>query len=204
MTMMLTRRGLLVSASLAAAAAVAPAGAGAAGSAPLRLTAERRTLDIAGKPASVFGLRQPDGTPGVVLSPGQRFRVDLANRTDVPTIIHWHGQTPPVRQDGVTNTGLESLIPPDGGQGYDFAPRAGTHWMHSHHGLQEQSLMAAPLVVRTAEDQRADAQDVIVLLQDFTFRDPRAVLARLTNGADTDAATGGGPHHGMTMTHGAM
>ena len=64
--------------------------------------------------------------------------------------------------------------------------------------------MAAPLVVRTAEDQRADAQDVIVLLQDFTFRDPRAVLAQLVSGADTDAATGGGPHHGMAMTHGAM
>ena len=32
---------------------------------------------------------------------------------------------------------------------YDFAnTRSGTHWMHSHVGLQEQQLLAAPLIVR--------------------------------------------------------
>ena len=34
--------------------------------------------------------------------------------------------------------------------------------------------MAAPLVVHTEEDLRADAQDMTVLLHDFTFRDPAA------------------------------
>jgi FtsP/CotA-like multicopper oxidase with cupredoxin domain len=29
-------------------------------------------------------------------------------------------------------------------QGYDYAPIAGTYWMHSHHEMQEQSLMTAP------------------------------------------------------------
>ena len=197
MTMMLTRRGLLASASLAAACAVTPRGARALSASPIRLVAERRSLDINGKAASVFGLRQPDGTPGVLLAPDQRFLVALANRTDEPTIIHWHGQTPPVRQDGVAATGLESLIAPGATQGYDFAPRPGTHWMHSHQGLQEQLLMAAPLVVRTAEDMRADAQEVVVLLHDFTFRNPHEVLAELTKGADTAEANGGGQDHAM-------
>ena len=39
--------------------------------------------------------------------------------------------------------------------------------------------MAAPLIVRTAEDVRADAQEVTVLLHDFTFRDPAEILAEL-------------------------
>jgi FtsP/CotA-like multicopper oxidase with cupredoxin domain len=73
--------------------------------------------------------------------------------------------------------------------------------MHSHHGLQEQRLMAAPLIVRTAEDERVDMQEVVVLLHDFTFRDPAEILAGLT-GASMAMDHGG---HGMTgMDHGVM
>ena len=75
---------------------------------------------------------------------------------------------------------------------YDYAPTPGTHWMHSHVGLQEQSLMAAPLIVRTAEDARADAQEVTVIFQDFSFTDPKEILAKLTGGASSGMAMGAG------------
>ena len=177
----LPRRRLLTAAAATAALGALPASRAAAGAVPL--TVARRNLEVNGKAAPVFGIQQASGTPGLVLAPGQRFVVTLGNECGEPTIIHWHGQTPPVRQDGVTQTKLETLIPTGGEQGYGFTPRGGTHWMHSHHGLQEQMLMAAPLVVRTAEDARADAQEVIVLLHDFSFRDPREILAGLTGGA---------------------
>ena len=94
----------------------------------------------------------------------------------------------------------------DGGAvSYDFVPRTGTHWMHSHHGLQEQLLMAAPLVVRSADDLRADEQEVTILLHDFTFRDPAEVLASLTGSA---GGAGHGGHgqtgHGSHGSHGAI
>jgi hypothetical protein len=54
--------------------------------------------------------------------------------------------------------------------------------------------MAAPLVVRSAVDLRADVQEVTVLLHDFTFRDPAETLAKLTG--DSGMAHGG---HGMSM-----
>ncbi len=149
--------------------------------APTRLIVERRTLDIKGKAASVFGIRQPNGTSGVTLDPGERFTVDVANRIQDDTIVHWHGQTPPNVQDGVVETG-SAPIKASGQQGYDFVPRPGTHWMHSHHGLQEQLLMAAPLVVRSAGDTRLDAQEVTVLLHDFSFRDPAELFASVTGG----------------------
>jgi FtsP/CotA-like multicopper oxidase with cupredoxin domain len=169
----LTRRALLgVAATLAAG--------GARAAVPLRLAIIRRTLSVNGKAAAVFAIAQPDGTAGLALDPGQRFNVDLANRAGEKSIVHWHGQTPPVRQDGVADLGLEALIADGGSAGYDFAARAGTYWMHSHHGLQEQRLMAAPLVVRSADDARLDAQEVTVMLQDFSFRDPAEILAGLT------------------------
>jgi FtsP/CotA-like multicopper oxidase with cupredoxin domain len=192
MTKILNRRQLMVStaavAGLSGTGLVAPLGSrGAfAAGASLSLTAGRRTIDVNGKAASVFGLVQSNGTPGLILDPGQRFLLNLRNRSSAETIIHWHGQTPPNVQDGVVETG-STLIPPDGAQDYDFAPRAGTHWMHSHHGLQEQQLMAAPLVVRSAADLQLDAQEVTVLLHDFSFRDPTELLG---------AVMGNGTSHG--------
>ena len=144
-------------------------------------------IDVNGRAAPVFGLRQPNGTAGVVLDPGQRFTVALANKGSEPTVIHWHGQIPPVRQDGVADTGFETVIAAGAAENYDFAPRAGTHWMHSHHGLQEQALMAAPLIVRTAADAAADFQEVTVLLHDFSFRDPAEILAGVKDGKDIKA-----------------
>ena len=44
-------------------------------------------------------------------------------------------------------------IPPGQSFDYDFAnTRSGTHWMHSHMGLQEQQLLAAPLIVRETKE----------------------------------------------------
>ena len=177
MRILLSRRQLLVA---SAAATVAPSFPSRAAG-PLALTVERRTIDVNGRAASVFGIRQPDGSHGLVLDPGQRFTVAVANRCGEATIVHWHGQTPPPLQDGVAETG-GTVIQPGGTETYDFTARPGTHWMHSHHGLQEQALMAAPLIVRTAEDLRADAQEVTVLLHDFSFRDPAELLTSVTNG----------------------
>jgi len=205
MTTDLHRRRFMVStltlAALGGVGLLAPVGrrsAFAAGTS-LPLTAQRRTIEVNGKPASVFGLVQANGAPGLVLDPGQRFLVNLRNRCGADTVIHWHGQTPPNPQDGVVETG-SALIPSDGAYDYDFAPRSGTHWMHSHHGLQEQQLMAAPMVVRTEADLHLDAQEVTILLHDFSFSDPTELLRQVMK-----AGNGRGPmdmpgmaDHGMS------
>ena len=142
-----------------------------------------------GKAASVFGITGPDGNSGLVLDQDQRFAFELENRTNEPTIVHWHGQTPPTTQDGVLDTGYEGPIAPGATQAYDFATRPGTHWMHSHLGLQEQVLLAAPLIIRSADDRALDAQEVTVFLHDFSFKDPVELLHSIAG----DAATLHGP-----------
>lgn len=143
-----------------------------------RLVIDRRILEVLGRPTSVYGIRQFNGTSGIVLEPGQPFNVELENRLAEETIIHWHGQTPPYPQDGVVSEGNPSLLA-GATRRYDFVPRSGTHWMHSHIGLQEQLLLAAPMIVRTPEENRADVQEVTILLADFTFRDPVELLDNL-------------------------
>src|SRR6266849_3828227 len=172
--------------------------------AALRLTAGTRTLAVNGKTARVFGLIGPNGNPGITLSPGERFQVDLVNRAATPTIIHWHGQLPPWTQDGFPWPQTPS-IPAGDTRSYDYAPIAGTYWMHSHQGMQEQSLMTAPLIVRSAEDVRADRQEVVLMLHDFSFHTPEELLAGLTksNGGES-AMPNSGMGTDMTMGSGSM
>ncbi len=68
--------------------------------APTILRLERRNLEVNGKPASVFGITQPDGTQGIVTQVGARFRVRVDNKIEVPSLIHWHGLTPPTGSAG--------------------------------------------------------------------------------------------------------
>ena len=174
------------------------------GAAELRLTAGARTLTVNGKWARVFGLIGPNGKPGITLAPGERFHVGLVNRASTSTIIHWHGQLPPWTQDGFPWPQTPPLAAGDT-RSYDYAPIAGTYWMHSHQGMQEQSLMAAPLIVHSAEDIRADRQEVVLMLQDFSFRAPEELLAGLTKSSGTQSAmpnTGMG--NGMTTGSGSM
>ncbi|SFK22147.1 multicopper oxidase family protein [Methylocapsa palsarum] len=146
--------------------------------APAILRIENRTIEVNGKAAPVFGIRQPDGSAGLIAEAGQPFRVRVENRLNEPSILHWHGLTPPWRQDGVHELD-GGLIAPGASADYDFPLRApGTFFMHSHHGLQEQQLLSAPLIVREA-GTGSGAQDVIVMLADFSFTPPEELFARL-------------------------
>jgi len=153
-----------------------------------------RTIDVKGRSARVFGLVQPDGRPGLVLDAGTEFDVALSSAIDEPTLIHWHGLTPPWAADGVPDNPA-ALLKPSETRRYTFPVGAGgTHWMHAH-TLQEQNLLAAPLIVRTADDLKRDEQEVVVLLHDFSFLSAEELLAKLKGNTAPGA---------MPMDHGAM
>ncbi|NNU80458.1 multicopper oxidase family protein [Halovulum dunhuangense] len=189
----ISRRGFLAAGAAAIGAAQMPRPALAQEVAPISLSAATRTLDIDGRAATVFGLAGPGGQ-GLVLDPGQRFRVDLTNDLDTGTIIHWHGQIPPNAQDGVPDMPMP-LLSPGETRSYDFEARPGTHWMHSHVPTQEMQLLAAPLIVRSEEDLAADRQEVVMFLHDFSFRSPEEVLAEIGggHGGGHGAGHGAGP-----------
>ena len=197
---MLSRRAFLLSTLAAstvppilARAQTAPqANSGANDGTPTVLRLERRGIEVNGKPATVFGIRQPDGTFGIRTQVGKRFRVRVENRIDEPSLIHWHGLTPPWQQDGVPRVSGPP-IPPGGSADYDFPLRfGGTYWMHSHQGLQEQLMMSAPLIIRDARD-RADQQEVIVMLADFSFTPPEQIFEGLRKGGGMPSMSGAAP-----------
>jgi FtsP/CotA-like multicopper oxidase with cupredoxin domain len=197
-----SRRDFLGAALAAGVLPMLPGALHAASPVPKRLVAGTRVLEVSGRPAKVFGLIGPDGRSGIYVAPGDRFRVDLVNQAGTPTIVHWHGQLPPWMQDGFP---WPQTPPIASGavKAYDYVPTPGTYWMHSHHGLQEQSLMTAPLIVRDVAELREDRQEIVLMLHDFTFRTPEEVLAGLI-GTSASRMDMSGDAPGMLMPGMAM
>jgi FtsP/CotA-like multicopper oxidase with cupredoxin domain len=135
--------------------------------------------------------------------------------------------TPPYRQDGVPDLSAPLMVPGDATE-YDF-PLAfpGTFWMHAH-TLQEQRLMAAPLIIHDPADAARDEQEIVILLHDFSFKSVEEILVGLGNDSagnktmdmghmagmgqmpgmghmpSMDHMSGAMGHDGMKMTGGAM
>lgn len=193
----LSRRSFLSAACCTSTSLLAASVAGApawAVQAPTRLRATTRTIDVNGRAATIKGLVNQSGGQGLFLDPGQSFHVDLTNDLGEETIIHWHGQIPPNAQDGVSNT--NPMIAPGESRAFDFTPRPGTYWMHAHVPAQEIDQLAAPLIVRSQDDLRADRQEVVMFLHDFSFRSGEEILADFTGGA---AMNHGEVQHGGRM-----
>ena len=183
MSVRFTRRDVLLGS--AAAGAVACGGARRSGLAadppPLTLRVATRQLEVLGRAATVYGIFGPRGIAGLDLPAAQPFDAVVANAIDETIVLHWHGQEPPAPEDG---SPFYREIAPGTELRYQFPPRPGTHWVHSHHGLQEARLMATPMIVRTAAEFASDRQDVVLMLQDFSFTPPEEIYARLRAGAD--------------------
>jgi FtsP/CotA-like multicopper oxidase with cupredoxin domain len=193
-----TRRAVLASALAVATVrpTMARAQAGAAPSSTATtglatvLQLQRRSIEVNRKPASVYGIRQPDGTYGITTEVGKPFRVRVENKIDQPSLIHWHGLAPPWRQDGVPGISGPPILPGSTAD-YDFPLRfGGTFWMHSHEGLQEQSLMLAPLIIHDGRDG-SDQQEIVMMLNDFSFTPPEQIFAALRKGGSMPGMASG-------------
>ena len=202
----MNRRGFLTSAvnglTLASVGRARPARAQAAGSPPpgyVRLRVVQSELTIDGKTAKVYRTEHDDGTLGWSGTRGDRFRVAVDNTVADPFSIHWHGIVLPNGQDGVPYV-TQPPIKPGERRLYDFPlVQAGTYWMHSHFGLQEQSMLTAPLIIREPRGA-PETSEIVVMLNDFTTRDPSAILADLRRGS-VGTKTGA---DGMKTSEGSM
>jgi len=190
--MELSRRAFLTGTTGLALAGMVSAASAAGGTRTLRVATHQ--IEVAGKAATRYGVSDGSGAYGLTLDEGDMFDVRLENRLKVPTGIHWHGMTCPWRQDGVPHIS-QPPIPPGATYDYKFpATPPGTRFMHSHFGLQEQDLLAAPLIIREASLKGRDVQEVVVLLGDFSWQPPEEIFATLRKPPDGGAA--------MHMDHG--
>jgi FtsP/CotA-like multicopper oxidase with cupredoxin domain len=81
---------------------------------------------------STIGYNNQVPGPLLRMREGQLVTVDVANDTDVPEYVHWHGLFVPSAMDGAEEEGTPP-VPPHGRRRYQFvATPAGSRWYHSH------------------------------------------------------------------------
>lgn len=194
--MSLSRRSLLAGTM---GVALAPSAARAAQK-TLRL--HTRVIDVGGKSATRYGVSQPSGAWGLTLDEGDTFDVRLENGLDVLSGLHWHGLNPPWRQDGVPYISGPPIAPGKFAD-YNFpALPVGTRWMHSHFGLQEQDLLAAPLIIREQSAIKSGLQEVVMMLEDFSWTKPGVIFEDLRKPKPMAGMSGG--MTGMSRGSGGM
>ena len=144
------------------------------------LTIGKTPITIGDRRAAATGINGTVPGPLVRLKEGQRVTLNVTNALDEDTSIHWHGLLVPTNMDGVPGMSFDGIKPGETYR-YQFDVRQnGTYWYHSHSGLQEQSGVYGPIVIDPAgPDPVAYDREFVVMLSDWTFEDPYAVLANL-------------------------
>ncbi len=144
----------------------------------------------------------PDGKPRVGdiqsingVLPGPTIRVNeddevsvtICNNLSEPTSIHWHGmhQRGTWFMDGVAMI-TQAPIPPGACYTYRFkAHPAGTHWYHSHMGVQDGDGVFGPLIVEEKENPYKNDYDYdrVIMINDWFHIPSEQILANLKKGA---------------------
>jgi CopA family copper-resistance protein len=144
------------------------------------LTIGETPINITGKKTIATGIN--GGVPGPILHwrEGDTVTLNVTNKLDAPSSIHWHGIRSPAAMDGVPGLSFAGIEP---GQTFTYRipiHQSGTYWYHSHSGLQEQTGVYGAIVI-APKDGYADKfdSDHVVLLSDWSDEDPETIVSNL-------------------------
>ena len=144
------------------------------------LTIRRQAISIAGREATAMVINGALPGPLLRFREGETVTLRVTNELDEAASIHWHGLLVPYDMDGVPGVSFPG-IEPGATFTYRYTVRqSGTYWYHSHSGSQEQSGVYGPLVIDPVDPEPvAFDREHVVVLSDWTFEDPKRVLAKL-------------------------
>ncbi len=144
------------------------------------LVIARTTATIDGQPRKVVSINGQIAAPTLRWREGEEVTINVVNRLDEDTSIHWHGILLPQYMDGVPMVSFAG-IKPGTTFTYRFKVRqSGTYWYHSHSAGQEQEGMYAPIVIAPAKGDRHKAdRDYVVLLSDSHPMTAATILRKL-------------------------
>ena len=142
------------------------------------------------KPKRAIAVNGQIPMPTLTFTEGDIAEIYVHNELNEETSMHWHGLFLPNQYDGVPNL-TQMPIKPHTTQLYKFPIiQHGTHWYHSHTGLQEQIGMYGSFVMnKKAADPTFrkgidDLPTVPIILSEWTDMKPENVHRLLHNATD--------------------
>lgn len=146
------------------------------------LTIEENEMTLAGVTAK--GMTINGRIPGPVLefNVGDLAIINVTNKMDEETSVHWHGLILPNFYDGVPYLTTPPIKPGTTFQYRIPINQSGTTWYHSHTMLQEQKGVYGSIVIQPKEKTLEYDTDLVVVLSDWTNEKPMNVLRNLKRG----------------------
>jgi CopA family copper-resistance protein len=161
-------------------------------------------VNFSGKEKRAIAVNGQIPMPTLTFTEGDTAEIVVHNELNESTSLHWHGLMLPNRYDGVPNL-TQMPIKPHTTHLYRFAIiQHGTHWYHSHSGLQEQIGMygsmilnkkvPSPSEVPINSGERAEGEvkridvdglpTIPIILSEWTDMNPNNVHRMLHNATD--------------------
>ncbi|MBN8642838.1 MAG: multicopper oxidase domain-containing protein [Flavobacteriales bacterium] len=147
-------------------------------------------VNYSGKEKRAIAVNGQIPMPTLTFTEGDIAEVYVHNELNEDTSLHWHGLFLPNKEDGVPNL-TQMPIKPGTTHKYTFPIiQNGTHWYHSHSGLQEQIGMYGMFIMNKKQNDKTfrkgidDLPTVPVILSEWTDLKPENVHRMLHNATD--------------------
>lgn len=147
-------------------------------------------VNIGNKPTRAIAVNGQIPMPTLTFTEGDTAEIYVHNELKESTSLHWHGLFLPNKEDGVPYL-TQMPIEPGTTHKYTFPIiQHGTHWYHSHSGLQEQIGMYGSMILnKKPEDETFrkgidDLPTIPVILSEWTDLNPNNVHRMLHNATD--------------------
>jgi FtsP/CotA-like multicopper oxidase with cupredoxin domain len=147
-------------------------------------------VNFTGKEKRAIAVNGQIPMPTLSFTEGDTAEIHVHNLLKEETSLHWHGLFLPNKEDGVPNL---TQMPIKAGTTHVYRfpiIQHGTHWYHSHSGLQEQIGMYGSMILnkRPADIEKRKAVDglptVPLILSEWTNYNPDNVHRMLHNATD--------------------
>ena len=151
----------------------------------INFVVEYKTVNFAGKAIKAITVNNQIPSPTLHFKEGDNVTINVYNKLDEETAIHWHGIILPWQMDGVLGVTQRGIQPGRIFQ-YKFTlHQAGTYWYHAHAGLQEQQgLYGALLIDPPKHPSYSYTKDYVIVLSDWSNTHPDQILANLKKEGD--------------------
>ncbi|NOT38762.1 MAG: multicopper oxidase domain-containing protein [Saprospiraceae bacterium] len=147
-------------------------------------------VNFTGKEKRAIAVNGQIPMPTLTFTEGDTAEIHVHNRLKESTSLHWHGLYLPNKEDGVPYL-TQMPIEPNTTHIYRFPIiQNGTHWYHSHSGLQEQIGMYGSMVLLKRTDDPTfrkgidNLPTVPIILSEWTDYNPDNVHRMLHNAND--------------------
>ncbi|MEJ5147072.1 MULTISPECIES: multicopper oxidase family protein [unclassified Sphingobacterium] len=147
-------------------------------------------VNFTGKEKRAISVNGQIPMPTLTFTEGDTAEIVVHNQLKENTSLHWHGIFLPNKEDGVPHLTQEP-IKPNTTYTYRFPIiQHGTHWYHSHSGLQEQIGMYGSLILKKRSDDKTfrkgidDLPTIPIILSEWTDLNPDNIHRMLHNAND--------------------